>query len=155
MPTFPPHWPTSDDCCAGAVCEAGVVMGDGPEAAGAVPPQPEMIDAAETAAPATTPNLGQPIACASGRGATEVPPHGCAGVETPYPARKETRSSTDIRIDSFRAMSDQPRCPICGSVMRWYASHSDGVQPYSGGPDTRADYYRCENSASSGQHHRF
>jgi len=49
-----------------------------------------------------------------------------------------------------------PKCPTCGSVMRWYAGHSNGVQLYSGGPDTRADYYRCENTELGvAKHHRF
>ena len=49
-----------------------------------------------------------------------------------------------------------PKCPTCGSVMRWYAGHSNGVQLYSGGPDAQADYYRCENTEPSlAKHHRF
>ena len=52
--------------------------------------------------------------------------------------------------------TDAPKCPTCWSVMRWYAGHSNGVQPHSGAPDTRADYYRCENTEPRvGKHHRF
>ena len=53
-------------------------------------------------------------------------------------------------------MSSVRKCPKCGSEMRWHARYSDSVQPYTGGPDSRVDYYRCDNTAPGiGEHHRF
>ena len=53
-------------------------------------------------------------------------------------------------------MTAVPKCPKCGSEMRWYARRSDGVQPYSGEQSTWTVYYRCDSTAPGiGKHHRF